>query len=252
MTEISLLLWLLLGHILGDFYLQPKHWVDCRYLHHLRSPSLYKHACVHALLSLVILLIFSQQSIWLCIAVAAAISVCHLIVDAIKSFLPSQVRWFLLDQFMHLLCLILVWLWIANIDLKSLHAWLQAAVTYKILIIGVAYVLCARPVSIFISIVLKQFTPTLMNETSNTLEADTSLASAGKTIGYLERWLVLSFLLLNQFSGIGFLLAAKSVFRFGDLSKSKDMKLTEYVMLGTLTSISSALAIGFIAQHLIK
>lgn len=252
MTEVSLLIWLLLGHILGDFYLQPKHWVDCRYQQHLRSLSLYKHAGVHALLSLAILLIFSEQSIWLCIAAAAVVSVCHLIIDGIKSFLPSQVRWFLLDQFMHVLCLVFVWLWIANIDLKVLHAWLQAAVTYKTLIIGIAYILCARPVSIFISIVLKQFTPTLMNETLNAIESDTSLASAGKTIGYLERWLVLSFLLLNQFSGIGFLLAAKSVFRFGDLSKSKDMKLTEYVMLGTLTSISSAIAIGFIAQHLIK
>jgi hypothetical protein len=252
MTEFSLLLWLVLGHILGDFYLQPKHWVDCRYERQLRSPSLYKHASVHALLSLAILVVFSQQGIWLSIAMAAVISVCHLIVDGIKSFLPPQVRWFLLDQFMHLLCLVLVWLWIANIDMKAIHAWVQAVVTYKILIISIAYVLCARPVSIFISIVLKQFTPTLMNEASNTFETDTSLASAGKTIGYLERWLVLSFLLLNQFSGIGFLLAAKSVFRFGDLSKSKDMKLTEYVMLGTLTSISSALAIGFIAQHLIK
>jgi hypothetical protein len=252
MTDVSLLLWLLLGHILGDFYLQPKEWVDCRYQRHLRSPSLYKHASVHGLLSLAILLILSQQSIWLCIAAAAVISVCHLIVDAIKSFLSAQVRWFLLDQFMHLLCLVLVWLWITNIDLKALDSWLQAAVSYKVIIIGIAYILCARPVSIFITIVLKQFTPTLIDETSNTAGNETSLASAGKTIGYLERWLVLSFLLLNQFSGIGFLLAAKSVFRFGDLSKSKDMKLTEYVMLGTLTSISSALAIGFIAQHLIK
>jgi hypothetical protein len=44
----------------------------------------------------------------------------------------------------------------------------------------------------------------------------------------------------------GFLLAAKSVFRFGDLKESKDRKLTEYVLIGTLLSFGIALLAGVV------
>ena len=38
-----------------------------------------------------------------------------------------------------------------------------------------------------------------------------------------------------------FLLAAKFVFRFGDLSRAKDRKLTEYILIGTLISFGLAI-----------
>ena len=79
-----------------------------------------------------------------------------------------------------------------------------------------------------------------------------SLPLAGQSIGMIERVLLLSFILLDQFAGLGFLLAAKSVFRFGDLSASKDKKLTEYVMLGTLLSVSVTLFVGLSVNSLIR
>jgi hypothetical protein len=42
--------------------------------------------------------------------------------------------------------------------------------------------------------------------------------NAGKYIGMLERLFMVCFILTLHFEGIGFLLAAKSVFRFGDLN----------------------------------
>lgn len=45
---------------------------------------------------------------------------------------------------------------------------------------------------------------------------------------------------------IVFLVTAKSVFRFGDLSKSKDRKLTEYVLIGTLLSYVIAIGTGLL------
>ena len=42
------------------------------------------------------------------------------------------------------------------------------------------------------------------------------LEKAGFHIGILERLLVFSFIVLNHWEGVGFLLAAKSIFRFGD------------------------------------
>ena len=43
-------------------------------------------------------------------------------------------------------------------------------------------------------------------------------------------------------------LAAKSVFRFGDLNKAKDIKTTEYVMLGTMTSFAIAIIVGLLVK----
>jgi len=40
----------------------------------------------------------------------------------------------------------------------------------------------------------------------------------------LERLFVFTFVVTGNWEAIGFLLAAKSVFRFGDLKKSKDRK----------------------------
>ncbi|MEZ5059668.1 MAG: hypothetical protein R2879_21765 [Saprospiraceae bacterium] len=73
-----------------------------------------------------------------------------------------------------------------------------------------------------------------------------SLAEAGIWIGRLERVLVLTFVLLDQFEAIGFLIAAKSILRFSDKSSNEPRKQTEYVLIGTLISFSIALFSGLI------
>ena len=47
--------------------------------------------------------------------------------------------------------------------------------------------------------------------------------------------------------GIGFLLAAKSIFRFGEFTKPSEVKNTEYVMIGTLSSFAIAIILGALA-----
>ena len=70
-----------------------------------------------------------------------------------------------------------------------------------------------------------------------------SLNNAGMYIGILERLFVFVFIVMGQWQAIGLLIAAKSVFRFSDLTRAKDRKLTEYILIGTL--LSFALAVGF-------
>lgn len=77
-----------------------------------------------------------------------------------------------------------------------------------------------------------------------------SLPNAGKYIGILERVLVFIFVVTGHWEGIGFLVAAKSVFRFGDLKDSRDRKLTEYILIGTLLSFGIALVVGVIVVAL--
>jgi hypothetical protein len=55
----------------------------------------------------------------------------------------------------------------------------------------------------------------------------------------------------GHWEAIGFMLAAKSIFRFGDLKDSKDRKLTEYVLIGTMISFGTAIVIGVIIQKLL-
>lgn len=66
------------------------------------------------------------------------------------------------------------------------------------------------------------------------------LENRGKLIGQLERLLILVLIYINQPVGIGFLVAAKSILRF---EESKEHKIVEYVIIGTL--LSFALAIVF-------
>lgn len=98
-----------------------------------------------------------------------------------------------------------------------------------------------KPASIFLSLLLKQWNVKIKNQ---------SLPNAGKWIGYLERLLILTFVLSGNFEGVGFLLAAKSVFRFGDLNKANDIQVTEYVLIGTLTSFAIAIMTGIIIKQL--
>ena len=51
--------------------------------------------------------------------------------------------------------------------------------------------------------------------------------------------------LVGNTESIDFLLAIKSVFKFGELSKAKEIKMIEYVLIGTLSNFSIAILIGY-------
>ena len=62
-------------------------------------------------------------------------------------------------------------------------------------------------------------------------------------IGLMERGLIFAFLLIGQPEGVGLLIAAKSILRFGAVRD--DRALSEYVIIGTLASVGWALAAGY-------
>lgn len=101
------------------------------------------------------------------------------------------------------------------------------------------------PASVFIKILLSSWTPA--PDGPNTIQTE-SLTSAGKYIGILERLLVFTFIMVNHWEGVGFMVAAKSVFRFSDLAQAKQRKLTEYVLIGTLLSFGLAVLTGIIIK----
>ena len=69
------------------------------------------------------------------------------------------------------------------------------------------------------------------------------LPGAGRLIGLLERGLIFALVLLGQPEGVGLLMAAKSILRFGAVKD--DRALSEYVIIGTLASFGWALLIAY-------
>ena len=69
------------------------------------------------------------------------------------------------------------------------------------------------------------------------------LRDGGRLIGWLERFLFYSFLLGGQYSAVGFVLAAKGVARYGEIKEAKDQKVAEYVLIGTMISLSWTLVV---------
>lgn len=79
--------------------------------------------------------------------------------------------------------------------------------------------------------------------------SDTGAPVAGRRIGQLERAVVFLLVLADQPAAIAFLIAAKSVLRFGDLSD--DRIASEYVIVGTLASVLWAMLCGYAAVLLL-
>lgn len=75
------------------------------------------------------------------------------------------------------------------------------------------------------------------------------LTGAGMVIGIIERVLVLSFVLVGQYTAITIVFAAKSIARFNEL---KDRKTAEYYLIGTLVSITFATVIGIIMRMVLS
>ena len=60
------------------------------------------------------------------------------------------------------------------------------------------------------------------------------------------------FLLMDQSSGIGFLIAAKSILRFGEIKDASQRKVAEYIIIGTFLSFGWALLISVLTLKALK
>jgi hypothetical protein len=233
-----LFLKLLLAHILRDFILQSEKWVKDKEEKKIKSLKLYFHIGIHAIL-LLILLEFNLQEYWLGFLI---IVLSHYIFDVSKLYFQNKKRkrsWFFIDQFLHLLVLICTALIYTGTNFT-----VENVFNDQTLILSIALLLVTQVSAIIIKVIITQWNPESKNRN------DGSLAKAGRYIGILERLFIFIFVITNHWEAIGFLLAAKSVFRFGDLTSAKDRKLTEYILIGTLLSFGLAIVIGILYAYL--
>ena len=83
------------------------------------------------------------------------------------------------------------------------------------------------------------------DDPTTTNSAVDGLKNGGRYIGWLERSLVLLLVLEGETGGVGFLIAAKSILRFGDVKEPGQRRRAEYVIIGTFLSFGWALLIAF-------
>ncbi len=224
---------LLIAHFLGDFTLQPNKWIKKRNKS-ITSKHLYYHILVH--FSLLILFFINELHIYL-FGIIALIAM-HYVIDVAKIYASkkevlSEFKLFILDQLLHISTIFLVCNYYFPFEFN-----LQDLVLEKIFLLLTTTILVVSVTPIVIKVFFQRW------ENEMNFDNKESLKNAGLYIGIIERIFIVLFINIDFFEGIGYLLAAKSIFRFGDLTNSKDKKLTEYILLGTLLSFILAIVIG--------
>lgn len=237
MFKIILVL-LIVGHLLGDFYLQSDDLANSKNKSFAR---LVEHGLIYLLaMAVAIFPVFGTQSLkWILI-----VSVIHFMIDSLQFYLKNNRqtrdmkanRFYLVDQSIHLLSLVLVALWI--VSNQKIEAYSEIASRFSEIdfinlelffywILAIALIL--KPASITINKMLDQYQPTTVKE------EEKGHPGAGALIGMLERLVILILLTQHQYGAIGFVLTAKSIARYNKITENP--QFSEYYLLGTLLSI---------------
>ncbi len=235
---MELLIKLLLAHLLCDFIFQPDRWIDEKNEKRLKSFKLYLHAFIYGMVAW--LLVFDIK-FW---KPAVILIISHLVIDYIKIIFQKEKTkrlWFFADQLLHLLVLGIVWFFCVEKTINISSVWNSTN-----LIIITMLVFVTKPSSVVIRTVISRWAPSMESDGSVSLE------HAGEYIGILERFIAFAFILLNHWEGVGFLITAKSVFRFGDIKNASDRRMTEYFLIGSLLSYGIAILTGIITKWLLS
>lgn len=250
MDHFDILIKLLIAHLLGDFFFQPKLWAEKRRRYRFRSVHLYLHAVIHGLL---IYILLGDRDGYL---VPLIILFSHFLLDLGKVYIRERPVLFLIDQGLHLIVICLVWItfygdWTVTPDLLILLN------DPMVLLVVLVYLFILSPAAVLIRILTEKYQPDINTRPAGFIErkgADDiiGLKDAGRFIGILERVMIVSFVLIQQYALIGFLIAAKSVLRYSAIKTNYDRKRVEYILIGTLLSFSIAIITAILTLWIIK
>lgn len=255
-AEADLLAALVAGHLLGDFVFQTGRMV--------RAKAEWRVALAHAgiVSGITWILVGHFEVLW----IPLAILVTHFLIDWCKARcgallqqisgsdtdggFPGQngaLLLFIADQAAHLLVLGAI-LWAAGGDSsvsgESFWRLAVADLPTQAFVVVSGWVVAALAAGHVLGLYLERF------ERQLTEDQKDGLRNGGYWIGVTERSLIFLFILAGEPAGIGFLAAAKSVFRIGELRKSEDRKLAEYILIGTLMSFTIAMIVGLLTRRI--
>jgi len=236
--EIAVLIKLIIAHFFTDFIIQPTSWITDRQTKKWRSGKLYFHALVTAVVAYILV------GLWHILWLPLFIFVTHLLIDLWKSYRPAKMTYFLIDQALHLITIVVLWLIIFNRWNEAALFFSESYRSVKFLTILAAYVFVTWPMGIMVGLATERW----REEAAVNAEG---LARAGMWIGFFERFLILTFILIDQYTAVGLLIAAKSILRFND-KEGNTQKKTEYVLIGTLMSFAISVLLGWGIESVLK
>ncbi|MBN2703955.1 MAG: DUF3307 domain-containing protein [Pontiellaceae bacterium] len=219
---------LISAHFISDFLLQPN-------LLQGRKSS-YSAILIHAAIVAFVSYFFLQQ--WLSWFLPITVFLTHALIDRMKLRFRDTWRSFCADQATHILVLAFV-VWSAEDRIPpfsgfGLH-WMILAAGFMTAVQGSGFL-------------VGKVSDQLLSENQLSVRIN-GLINGGRMIGLLERALIFVFILVGMPMGIGFLVAAKSVLRFGEARN--DQRLAEYILIGTLLSFGLAIVSAVITKQIL-
>jgi hypothetical protein len=222
---------LLIAHVLADFWFQTDWMVRCK----LRPEVLALHGAVVVATAAV----FLGPAAWVELAV---LGVVHVGIDIIKLGSRSNgAMAFMADQAAHLatiavLAAVAPWMWAESPWAQLDAPWPAVVLQGGLLVTGL--IAATRAGGFAVGMLMAAWQP-----------PTGGLPDGGRMIGLLERGLIFVLVLARQFEAIGFLIAAKSILRFGTVGG--DRAVSEYVIIGTLASFGWAIVVSVVTAALL-
>lgn len=240
---------LLLAHLLGDFLFQPK-WLVKNKGNYLWP--LLCHGFIHYASAWIWLLIFTP-TIFLSFhsqAVIVGYSLAHLFIDKLKCLYVARKatrdnwRAFLLDQLIHVVISAMAACLLVRGSPDALFQGFHPSPSARahILEVAVIYIAVIFGGGYLIRYLTQSFAT---KKTDGDLP---QLDNAGLYVGWIERFLLITAILMQSPILVGLLLTGKSIARFPEF---KEVRFAEYFLIGTLLSVSISVLGGMILLYLL-
>lgn len=234
---------LVLGHVLADFVFQTDELAARK---HRLGPLLVHVAIVAVVHALAFLPVLSVGTA----GILAVVVVGHFVVDAFTARVrrgdADSARRFLGDQFAHLALVVAGWALLApsTWSVTPLASVVGGVgdVPWTVLTAGAVYVSAFAFAHEGGNAVVRGVLP------DDGPESTGEDLAVGSLIGTLERWLVLLLGIAGRWEAVALVVGAKSIARFRELEKRA---FAEYFLVGTLTSVLTAVALVVAVQALV-
>lgn len=219
MNQIQLVISLFAAYVISDFLIQTDKEAQSKE----QFGILIRHCVTAALFSY---LLTGFWELWI---IPVLIFTTHLCLDFVKiKFSPAKLWIFIVDQFLHIEIFIVLAFTINDIKDQAVSSiWHHAIGGYydiiSILLSG--FIITTHVGNLIVGFGVEPFVKEQIDEEisrGSPLKLHTSptrigFEKSGKIIGQLERAMIFIFVLSSQPSAIGFLIAAKSPLRFGEI-----------------------------------
>ena len=224
------MIYMLIGHVLGDFYFQNNKLAKAKKTS-LQYVMIHNALYGIGLLMGLLMILFYRKITMVDLYCWVILWILHGVIDTLKYFLGNKNkltnRWiFIIDQILHIMSILVV---THLLGMTSTH------ITLKFVLM---MLLVGKPGNILLLLFINRYDPIHYSN-----KQEKSVKGAGMYIGISERLLFIIFLATNNFTGIPVVLSIKAFARY---KKVVDEPIfAEYFAIGTFTSLLITLIIYY-------